>query len=296
MRLVEEARPLVKWAGGKTRLLGELVPRMPPAFGRYIEPFAGGAALFFSIQPERALIGDVNGDLVELYGEVTRDPVGLHACLSELFARHASDPEGTFYGGRQAWNERRIRWTPQRRAATFLYLNKTCFNGLFRVNRDGCFNVPVGRPSSKTATCPSLPQLVAAGSALGRATILCGDYVETLVEAEAGDFVYLDPPYLARLAPSKRKKSSASFSTYTQDGFGEPDHRELARHARALADRGVFVMASNADVPLARELYAEGFEVAEIMSSRPISASSDGRKAVGELIFTSYAPPARGRA
>jgi DNA adenine methylase len=290
MRLVEDPRPLVKWAGGKTRLLGELVPRMPPAFGRYIEPFAGGAALFFSICPERALLGDVNRDLVELYTEVSRDPERVHDLLRILFEQHASDPSGTFYGGRAAWNERR--------AATFLYLNKTCFNGLFRVNRQGRFNVPVGRPSSKTAACPSLAQLVAAGAALRRASILCCDYVDTLVEAERGDFVYLDPPYLARprRSTSKSEKSLSSFSTYTQDGFGPGDHEELAGHARALVDRGVLVMASNADVPLARELYASGFEVSEITSSRPISASSEGRVAVGELIFTSYTPPPRGRA
>lgn len=288
----------MKWAGGKTRILGELTSRMPPRFNRLVEPFVGGGAVFFATGVEGAILGDVNEDLVELYAEVARDPIGLHERLRELFDRHAIEPGDTFYGGRTAWNESRARWAPQRRAATFLYLNKTCFNGLFRVNRAGEFNVPVGRPSAKTVTCPSLPQLVAAGSLLRTATISCRDYVETIAHAEDGDFVYLDPPYLAlpRVAKSpapesgRRRESTRSFSDYTQRGFGEDDHRELARHARALVERGVHVMASNADVPLARELYASGFEVAEIVSTRPISASAAGRKAVGELIFTSYSP------
>lgn len=305
MKLVEDvARPLVKWAGGKTRLLGELVPRVPARFGRYVEPFAGGAALFFALAPEVALLGDVNADLIELYAEVCRDPAGVHSKLRQLFDEHASDPDATFYAGRDAWNTRRSRWTAQHRAATFLYLNRACFNGLYRVNRAGAFNVPVGKPSSSgPPACPSLPQLIATGAALGRATVRCSDYVEVLAEAERGDFVYLDPPYLVRPKDedpgeprSKSKSKSKSFASYTQGGFGERDHAELARHARALVDRGVFVMASNADVPLARALYADGFEITEVLSSRPISASGAGRRPVGELIFTSYTPPARGSA
>lgn len=291
LRLVEDAaRPLVKWAGGKARLLGELLPRLPVSFGRLIEPFAGGCALFFRLAPDAAVLGDINADLMELYEEVRRDPAGLHARASELFERHATDPDATFYAGRAAWNERRRKWPRERRAATFLYLNRACFNGLYRVNRAGEFNVPVGRSSSsRDAHCPTLPQIVAIGEALRRATIRCADYVDTIVSAERGDLVYLDPPYLAQ---PRKKSGSSSFQTYTQEGFGERDHAELARHARALVDRGVHVMASNADVPLARELYG-GFHMSSVSSSRPISARAEGRARVGELIFASYPVEAR---
>ncbi len=305
LRLVEDsARPLVKWAGGKARMLGELLPRMPKSYGRLVEPFAGGAALFFRVKPEYAILGDINADLVELYQEVARDPAGLHARASELFDQHAVDREGTFYKGREAWNERRRGWEPQRRAAAFLYLNRTCFNGLYRVNRSGKFNVPVGRPSSSgEARCPTLPQLIVAGEALRRSVVRCSDYVDTIVLAERGDLVYLDPPYLAvparrgsgdeksdeKKGDGKAEKKSASFASYTSDGFGERDHQELARHAHALAERGVHVMVSNADVPLARSLY-DGFHLSAVSSSRPISARAAGRVRVGELILTSYPP------
>ena len=272
-------------------MLGDLLPRMPKSFGRLVEPFAGGAALSFRVRPAEAVLGDINADLVELYQEVARDPSGLHARASELFERHAVDREATYYGGRAAWNDRRRDWDPQRRAACFLYLNRTCFNGLYRVNRAGAFNVPIGRPSSsREAHCPTLPQLIAAGEVLGRSILRCSDYVETIALAERGDLVYLDPPYLPLLrreAGDAKAGKAASFAAYTSDGFGERDHEELAMHARALVERGVHVMASNADVPLARVLY-DGFRLSAVSSSRPISARAQGRARVGELILTSY--------
>lgn len=292
LSLVEDMpRPVVKWAGGKGAILPDLVARMPADLSgaRYFEPFVGGGALFFKALPIQSVISDTNADLVELYQEVARDPAGLRAILEPLFVAHAADPGGSYYAIRRAWNDDRHSWSAAERAAALLYLNRTCFNGLFRVNKSGRMNTPVGRSSSgDPPRCPSMAHLSAASMALRGCRILCADYVDVIVQAERGDFVYVDPPYL-------EKSVSASFTGYTSAGFGDDDHDELGRHMVALVDRGVRVMVSSADVPGARERYP-GFAVHELTAPRAIAASGKSRERVGELILTggykpSYLPP-----
>lgn len=282
----DQPGPIVKWPGGKTRILDDLIACLPPdwadgsAPGCYFEPFSGGAALFFHLRPTSAVLSDTNKDLIELYAEIARDPSGLHAQAAELARAHVADP-ASYYVVRDAWNVDRGKWKAQRRAAAFLYLNKACFNGLFRVNKAGKFNVPIGRSSGSGASWPRMPsaaQLVAAQGALRDARLCCADFVEVVADATRGDLVYFDPPYM----PASR---TASFTSYSRLGFGPRDHEELARVARDLVDRGVRVMLSSADVPAARELY-RGLEISEIRCDRSIGASGASRGRVGELIVT----------
>jgi len=282
LSLVEDMpRPVVKWAGGKGALLPDLVARMPVDLSGacYFEPFVGGGALFFKVLPIRSVISDTNADLVELYQEVSRDPAGLREILEPLFAAHADNPDASYYAMRDGWNSERHAWLPAQRAATLLYLNRTCFNGLFRVNKSGRMNTPIGRASNgEPPRCPSMAHLSAASMALRGSQILCADYVDVVAQASRGDFVYVDPPYL-------EKSTSANFTGYTSAGFSEADHDELGRHMVALVDRGVRVMVSSADVPGARERYP-GFAVHELTAPRAIAASGRSRERVGELILT----------
>jgi DNA adenine methylase len=282
LRIVEDrARPIVKWPGGKGRLLSRIVALAPASFGTYFEPFAGGAALFFRLAPDRAVLGDANRDLIELYAEVARDPVGLHGVVSELIDSHVRsvDPSGIYYGRREAWNVGRWNGTPQHRAALLVYLNRAGFNGLFRLNRDGMLNVPLGKPPkanlpSPWPACPSLARFVAASAALSRAVVRSADYADVLSSVESGDFVYLDPPY------------PGTFSAYTSGGFNSEAHDLLGRAACELVDRGARVMVSSSDLPGARDRYP-GFAVHETSSPpRSISAGAAGRKSVPELILT----------
>lgn len=289
--LVEDAaRPIVKWAGGKSQLIGDLLQAMPPSHGRYFEPFVGGGALLFALSPSSAVIGDVNGDLIDLYAEIARDPVAVYALASELFMLHADRGADFYYEQRARWNAPgRESWSRVDRAATFLYLNRACFNGLWRENRSGVMNVPVGRSSSGgPPRSPALAHLVAAGVVLRRCEILRADYRVVLDMAVPGDLVYLDPPYPPR-------SRSSSFASYTADGFGAKrktvdEHDELGRRAVDLVARGVSVLVSMSDVPGVRERYP-GFEVREVTANRAISARSPGRARVGELVLSGgYAP------
>lgn len=268
------ARPIVKWAGGKTRLLPELVARIPRAFGRYYEPFAGGAALFFHLTPAPATLGDSNPDLVTTYTAVRDDFEGVLA----LLAYHKSvNSLEHFTKVRDNFNDvDRRYWRPRQRAAAFIYLNKTCFNGLWRVNRDGKFNVPYGKYDNPNV-CDA-ETLEAAHTVLQGVDVWEGSYLNTCHGVRPGDFVYFDPPYV----PASK---TSSFTAYASEGFDENDQRALAAHALELARRGVQVMLSNSDTPLVRELYA-GCRIDSVECARAINSRGSGRGPVPEVIVT----------
>lgn len=278
LRLVrDQATPIVRWAGGKTKLLDEIIPRMPTGYRRYLEPFCGGAALFFRICPDRAIVSDNCAELVELYQELARDPGGVHDALREL----AAAARAAYYETRASWNEERSSWSQTRRAATFLYLNKTCYNGLWRVNSKGRLNTPIGKfgpGGDGDPSYPSLADLVASGAALRRAEICCENYAAVLDRALAGDFAYIDPPYPPR-------SETAKFASYAAGGFDEQAQRSLAQHVHALVTRGVQLMVSQADVPLVREIYA-GLTFHEVSAPRSVNARGDKRGHVPELLIT----------
>lgn len=267
------ATPVIKWVGGKTRLLPELVRRMPKAYDRYFEPFAGGAALFFHVAPERAVLADQNRDLITLYQALADDPARVIRRLRDHRQKHG---KRYYYRVRDRWNDRERAWTPAARAAAFVYLNKTCFNGLWRVNRSGEFNVPMGR-YKEPAICRSR-DLCMAGIALSRARLLSCDYSLAVVDAGRGDFVYFDPPY-------DPVSATSSFTGYSAGGFSRDDQRSLAALAHTLVERGCHVMLSNNDTRFVRSLY-KGFRIERVLCSRAVNSDATKRGAIAELVIT----------
>lgn len=263
------ARPVIKSAGGKTKLLPELLKRMPDRYGRYYEPFCGGAALFFAVRPERAVIGDANADLINVYRAVADDVVSVVDLLKIHRELHCAE----YYSQtRDAWNsDAPMVRTLAGRAAAFIYLNRTCFNGLWRVNRAGEFNVPIGRYADPLGGIAD--RLRAAAPVLARAKIRAGDYRTTIASAAHGDFVYMDSPY------------DGTFTSYTAEAFGDAAQAELAFTVRTLAARGAQVMVSNADTPRVRALYA-GMRIDSVQCARAINSNGKRRGAVGEVIVT----------
>jgi DNA adenine methylase len=267
------ASPIIKWVGGKTKLLPALTARLPDHVERYYEPFAGGAALFFRVAPRRAVLADSNSDLIGLYTCLARDVAGVIRRLEHHREEHC---EAHYYATRTRWNDREQTWSSADRAATFIYLNKTCFNGLWRVNRSGAFNVPIGRYTDPPICVPDALQ--AASALLRRATLRCGDYREAVADARRGDFLYFDPPY-DPLTPT------ANFTSYTAGSFGPDDQRALADTARSLVARGCRVMLSNSDTPFIRSLY-KGFHIDRVKCSRAINSNAAKRGEVDEVIVT----------
>lgn len=263
-----QAHPFIKWAGGKGKMLTHLQPFVPATFGRYHEPFVGGAAMFYALQPARAVVGDTNPELVNAY-TVVRDSVG--GLIVELH-QHFYDKDH-FYEVR-ALDPRTL--SPTARAARFIFLNRTCFNGLHRVNRRGQFNVPFGQYTNPVI-CDAA-NLRACSAALQSVDLNEEPFERVLDRAVAGDFVYFDPPYLPISATS-------SFTAYTADGFGLTDHRRLRDVAAILKARGVSVLISNSAAPAIRALYADGFEVTQVLAARAINSKAGGRGAVTELMI-----------
>lgn len=268
------ASPVVKWAGGKGQLLGQMEPFFPPpgAYKRYFEPFLGGGAVFFHLQPAQALLSDLNEELVNVY-EVIRDQ------LDELLAslRRHKDDEDYYYWIRALPDSREL--TDVQRASRFIYLNKRCYNGLYRVNSKGQFNVPRG--SYKTPPRIFDEQNLRNVSVLLKAANLrVAPYNEALAEARRGDFVYLDPPY-------QPLSATANFTRYTKDSFEEEDQVRLAEALDALDRRGGRFLLNNHDTPLQRRLYSR-FNVDVATANRMINSRADRRRGTAELIVTNY--------
>lgn len=273
------ARPIVKWAGGKGQLLPELLKRMPPSFGRYYEPFAGGAALFFRLSPHlqsgQAYLNDLNAELIQLYQIVKEEVHTLIQLLRQHAQNYRHNPEAYYYQVRAL---QPAELSPAERAARFIFLNKTCYNGLYRVNRSGQFNVPFGR--YKNPTILNTEGLLAASLALQKATLTQADFEEAVQDARAGDFVYFDPPY----HPVSR---TANFTSYTDVPFDEAQQVRLARLYRQLHERGCYVMLSNSDTPLVHELYQD-FDIHVVPANRAINSNARRRKGITEVIVCNF--------
>lgn len=273
------AAPIVKWVGGKTKLLPELKKRLPEKWNRYFEPFVGGGALFFALEPADAVLGDMNKDLIETYRQVARDVDAVIDCLRGWHENHFLHPgkewmSERYYEARQRWNDGMWADGPPR-AAAFLYLNKTCFNGLWRVNKGGRMNVPVGDYAKPNILNEAA--LRAAAPVLRRADIQHGDFDETAVQAKLGDLVYFDPPY-------DPVSKTADFTSYTEGDFGKAEQEMLAVRAKSLVSSGVYVMLSNHDTPFIRSLY-QGFRIDTVRCPRAINSKGDKRGAVDEVII-----------
>ena len=268
------SRPILKWAGGKAQLLDELTAKLPGSFGRYIEPFIGGGALFFAVQPSQAVIADSNPELVNLYRNISDNVEQVIAHLKEI-----ENTEEAFYKIRELdYNE----LSPTYAAARTIYLNRTCFNGLYRVNKKGQFNVPFGR--YKNPKICDEENLFAASQALQGTEIMQGDYKDVLRKtARRGDFVFLDPPYLP-------VSQYADFKRYTKEQFYEEDHRELADEVERLQKIGCHVVLTNSNHSLVHELY-EPYEIEIINTRRNISSKAKTR--TGEDVIVTVQPHSR---
>jgi DNA adenine methylase len=277
------ATPFLKWAGGKRALLGELLPRFPMFDGTFIEPFLGAGAVFFAVDPDLAKIGnDFNGDLIEVY-DVVRDDV--EALIREL-RRHVND-EDSFKKIRALDQTAGFsRLSPVTRAARFIYLNKTCFNGLYRVNSKGHFNVPFGHHKNPDFVMADNLRLVSeflrTPSKSGELPrLMAGDYKGATSLASTGDFVYLDPPY-------DPVSTSSSFVQYQKGGFGREEQERLRNEILRLTELGVPAMMSNSDTQFIRSLFADAdvFKVETVSVRRSIGASASSRGKIGEVIIT----------
>lgn len=272
--IVVPAKPILKWAGGKTQMLGDLLPKVPSSYGRYIEPFLGGGAMFFALQPEQAVIADSNPELINLYRQVANHVDDVVCQLKKY-----ENTQEMFYTVRgQDWT-----MLPEAEAAArTIFLNKTCFNGLYRVNKKGRFNVPFGK--YKNPKICDEEGLKAASAALKKAEIVCGDYLLVLEHyAQPGDFVFLDPPYLPI-------SEYSDFKRYTKEQFYEEDHVELAKMVKTLHERGCHVILTNSNHPLVHELYAP-FTIDVIQTKRHISCNGSTRK--GEDVIVTIPPKQR---
>lgn len=272
--IVVPAKPILKWAGGKTQMLGDLLPKVPSSYGRYIEPFLGGGAMFFALQPEQAVIADSNPELINLYRQVANHVDDVVCQLKKY-----ENTQEMFYAVRgQDWT-----MLPEAEAAArTIFLNKTCFNGLYRVNKKGRFNVPFGK--YKNPKICDEEGLKAASAALKKAEIVCGDYLLVLEHyAQPGDFVFLDPPYLPI-------SEYSDFKRYTKEQFYEEDHVELAKMVKTLHERGCHVILTNSNHPLVHELYAP-FTIDVIQTKRHISCNGSTRK--GEDVIVTIPPKQR---
>lgn len=270
--LPPRAKPFLKWAGGKSQLLGEILARSPKQFGRYYEPFVGGGAVFFGLRPQNATLSDINPDLIETYAAI-RDRV--HDVITAL-RRYRCNSED-FYSVRAQPTH---GLSAAERAARLIYLNRTCFNGLYRVNRAGQFNVPFGRYDNPTI-CHT-ENLIQVSAALRRVRLLCQPVTALARQVRRGDFVYFDPPYVP-MSPT------AQFVQYARDGYGLEDQKRLARLFGRLVKRGVHVLLSNSDTPAVRHLYRH-FHIERVLARRSINRTGSGRGTVGEVLVSPHAP------
>ncbi len=262
----DRCEPLIKWPGGKRALLPQLLPLLPSSFNRYIEPFFGGGALFFSVQPHFALLSDSNEDLINCYREIRDNPDQL---LSSL--RRMKNSKEDYY---------RIRSMAPRtssgRAARFLYLTTLAFNGIYRVNRHGEFNVPYGY---KTHLCVYQPEkIMRISQVLAKCDLECIDFEEALKRARPGDLIYLDPPYTVAHGQNGFRKYNAKI-------FSWGDQDRLARALHVLDKKGCYIIMSNASHSSINNLY-RGFTRLTVERPSVIAASADYRCRVSESLIT----------
>jgi DNA adenine methylase len=263
--------PFLKWAGGKRSLLPQLLPLLPRLSpnGTYYEPFLGGGALFFALGPERSVLSDTNPELIETFVAVRDDPIRVLRVLTQL---HYSKED--YYRIRS-----KVPLNPWQKAARFIYLNKTCFNGLFRVNFSGRFNVPFGSHGEGLVVCDR-PQILAASRALRGATLRARDFEQAVASAVRGDLVYFDPPYT-------RAHRNNGFVEYNALVFKWPDQKRLAELGAQLVDRGVNIAISNANHRSIRALYKdERFVIHRIGKWSTIAGNPANRFPTSEVLIT----------
>lgn len=269
-----KAVPFVKWAGGKRQLLPQIKERMPEKYNGYYEPFVGGGAVVFELLPENALINDSNKALINAYKQIGNAPEVFLKEIKQLDAKMWEDGRAYYYSLRERYNDKLVRAEYDAElAALFVFINKHCFNGLYRVNGKGLFNVPYNG-SRRSSVDESV--ILEISKYLQGVTIIDGDFEKACREAKEGDFVFIDSPY-APLNPT-------SFESYTKEGFDIESHKRLAKFYDELTARGCYCMLTNHNTELINKLYGnKGYKIDVVSVKRMINSDASNR--VGEEVI-----------
>lgn len=273
-KLRKKTYPIVKWVGGKRQLMFDLLKNMPEDCNRYFEPFIGGGALFFELQPDNAYISDMNEELINLY-QVVRDNVD--ELIADLQKHNISKDYFMEIRNIDRTDEYK-NWSDVKKASRFIYLNRTCFNGMYRVNSKGEFNVPFGH--YKNPRIIDENNLLNCSELLKKTEIKCADFSDILSKVQKDDFVYFDPPYVPL-------NETSGFTSYTKDGFDIDMQFKLRDVCDELDSMGVKFLLSNSDTKLVNELYAN-YEIKKVFASRQINANADGRGKITEVLVRNY--------
>lgn len=275
-----KAKPFVKWAGGKRQIIDKLLKLVPVEYDTYYEPFVGGGALLFELSPKKAVINDSNKELMNVYKILSTDK-GYEETLKLLNTYEKKHDEAFYYKIRNLDKDKDkfAKLNDYERAARTIYLNKACFNGLYRVNSKGEFNVPFNKKLKINTYDGQNMTLAYVYFQTNKITMLSTDFEEAVKDAKKGDFIYFDPPY--------DSENDDTFNSYTEEGFGKEEQRRLARVYKELSDRGCYVMLSNHNTTLINELYNE-FNIHVISAKRNINSKGEKRGKVEEVIITNY--------
>lgn len=271
------ANPFVKWVGGKRQLLKEIEKHIPDQFTRYYEPFVGGGAVLFHLQPKNAVINDQNEELINLYNVIKHSPDELIADLR----RHKNEEE-YFYDIRLLDREKNtyLKLTSIQRASRIIFLNKTCYNGLFRVNSAGEFNAPFGRYKNPAIVNEITVKAVSSYLSKNNVQILNTDYKKSLSRIRKGSFVYFDPPY-------DPVSDSSNFTGYTKNGFNKEDQVQLRNLCDKLHAKGIKFLLSNSSTDLIRDLY-QNYSITTVSAKRAINSKASGRGEIEEVLVKNY--------
>ena len=274
-----KGKPFVKWAGGKRQIMPEIKKYVPENYDTFYEPFVGGGAVFFELAPRKAVINDYNSELMNVF-ECIKDEVKFDKMCTELNHHEANHSEEYYYQVRNIDRDvkKYNKLADYKKAARTIYLNKACFNGLYRVNSKNEFNVPFGKKEKVNTYEGQNLGVVHCILNFNDIKLLSTDFEEAVKDAKKGDFVYLDPPY---------DSDTSTFNDYTENGFNKDEQRRLALLFKELSDRGCYVMLSNHNTILVNELYKD-YNIHVIEAKRNINADGKKRGKVEEVIITNY--------
>ena len=271
--------PVLKWVGGKRQLLNDIIPMIPKNCSTYVEPFIGGGAVLFELQPKKAIINDFNSELINVY-TVIRDY--SEELIKELQFHKDNNTSEHFYAVREYDRKPEFfsQMTPVQKAARVIYLNKTCYNGLYRVNSAGQFNSPYGKYKNPNIVNETVIRAMSKYFNENNIVIKNEDFKEALKGLRRGAFVYLNPPYMPI-------SSSSSFTGYTENGFNEDKQRELKELCDKLDKKGIKFLQSNSDCEFIRELYS-GYRIKTIKAKRAINSKGNSRGEINEVLIYNY--------
>lgn len=271
--------PVLKWVGGKRQLLNEIIPLIPKNYSTYVEPFVGGGAVLFELQPKKAIINDFNSELINVYYVIKDNPDEL---IKQLHIHEENNTSEYFYMVREYDRDAECynQMTDVQKAARIIYLNKTCYNGLYRVNSAGQFNSPYGKYKKPNIVNECVIKAMTKYFNENNITIKNCDYKEALKGLRKGAFVYLDPPYMPI-------SSSSSFTGYTENGFDEDDQIALKEECDKLNSKGIKFLQSNSDCEFIRELYKD-YHIKTIKAKRAINSKGSSRGEINEVLIYNY--------